>query len=934
MKKQLLTLGLAVMGLTTMAQTSPYTGVNILADDFAGGTYYLYNVEAGKFLGNNDTDINYWTTHAQATDRGLDCLITKTGEGIFRLDPQFGSTSNGISTTLWLDTNSGDLWTAETVTGSTNGFQLTNGNNIISVGSNGYIDTQSDDQATWQFVTKAERLQVALAAGATVDNPVDLSWMIPGGNFASNDNRNSWWKKTTDHGTISLSGDGDAFSGSSDGTGYVKCNSVREFWNLATVNMQQTLSGMPNGSYGLSVQGFYRDGSSQPRGDNGVNSSYSGVDRYLAGTNASNAVYYINGTSAPLKSIYSEAKTTMTEGTFEYNAQSVGDDGTWKESGHFVPNNTNSASSAIFSGAYQNDVIKASVADGNVMIGIKKDAAVNDNWIIVDNLKLLYYGSAIDLTDVLNALNKAITDAEANTTSSTDALNTALTTALATAKTATTSTDATTIAAATTALNTALSNVTGTAATVAVLKATVKLSATEGVTNETTINNTTPIENANSVLANGTTNDDISSALNALRIARKIKNAEKSDNKFTGNAPAAGDFYLYNVGQKRWFCGGADWGAHAALGFPGISVTLAASGEGYTIDTHLNNGGTSEFLNYGGYCDTGDQNVWKFVSAGDGNGIYNIARTDVNEDGSLILLGYRPNTYATIDTDMSGAADADNQWVLVTKADRDALLENATQSNPVDVSYLIKMPNFSQREYNTADADTWNTLAWTTVVNSSIWDRGGNHPDFCLESWGQTTSDVAQYVDVPAEGYYAFTLQGFYRDGSREGHANTIVAGNAPNNNSLVNFYGSDTSEASTKLPLISDEVNKAPGYGWITAAGEFPDACTQACDFFENGLYKTSPADGLIQNTGDGQVGIEVMRSGDTILAQDWLVIDNVRLMYYGTEKPNLTAIKGVTDNTTTVKTGKIYNLQGVQVKNASQRGIYIRNGKKFVVK
>ena len=40
------------------------------------------------------------------------------------------------------------------------------------------------------------------------------------------------------------------------------------------------------------------------------------------------------------------------------------------------------------------------------------------------------------------------------------------------------------------------------------------------------------------------------------------------------------------------------------------------------------------------------------------------------------------------------------------------------------------------------------------------------------------------------------------------------------------------------------------------------------------------------------------------------------------------------MTDDAETVKDGKIYNLQGVQVKSATQRGIYIQNGKKFVVK
>ena len=65
---------------------------------------------------------------------------------------------------------------------------------------------------------------------------------------------------------------------------------------------------------------------------------------------------------------------------------------------------------------------------------------------------------------------------------------------------------------------------------------------------------------------------------------------------------------------------------------------------------------------------------------------------------------------------------------------------------------------------------------------------------------------------------------------------------------------------------------------------------------------------------------------------ANDWVVLDNFRLTYFGTEKPS-EEVLGVENVTATPQsvTGKIYNLQGQEMKTVT-KGIYIYNGKKYI--
>jgi hypothetical protein len=100
-----------------------------------------------------------------------------------------------------------------------------------------------------------------------------------------------------------------------------------------------------------------------------------------------------------------------------------------------------------------------------------------------------------------------------------------------------------------------------------------------------------------------------------------------------------------------------------------------------------------------------------------------------------------------------------------------------------------------------------------------------------------------------------------------------------------------------------------------------------EACEYFQNGLYKTELLTEVVNN--ELMILIQKFREKDS----DWVVLDNFRLTYWGTNKPSEEQ-QGIQENTIVrPATGKIYNLQGQQVKNA-QKALFIFDGKKYFKK
>ena len=919
MKKQVLTLGIGLLSATLLnAQTSPWPGHAV----GNGGEFYLYNVATGLWLQNNNTVKDGWATAVNVGTRGLPITLEKTGPKTFKLRSTFRG-GNGVSNKIG---DAGLLYwdmPAENVgawdISPADNFQSIHGywlecDAMVLGADNNLLTTNKDKNSVWQLVTREERIADAKAK-ASVEHPVDVTWLIDAPDLAT---KNTTYKldftaaPNTEHSTYQ------------GGWNIVKANTIQEFWNTQTFDYHQTINGLPNGTYKFSVRGYYRDGSSETR-------DYTmygyGADKFANGTEQLRATYYANGTSAPIMSLYAGAKTAPEEG-FSFQAEREKDQG----SGLYVPNTPHEANYALWKGNYQNAEITVTVTDGTLKFGVRKEAGVVDDWCVISDFSLKYLGSKVLQTaeEALKGLKAIIATTKAFKGAVAPALNKQYTDAIQAADKALTSTDPVAINTATSALQKAYDAVAACAENYEALAKTVEICKTANKNNDTQFS--TAIAEAENVAKTATADTDMKLALVNLRVARKIAAADKLPDIYKGAAAGAGEFYFYNIASQKFLMGGSDWNTHAAVDVPGVIFTVTAEGDGFTINRF--GGKDGNYLGYNGYTDIPGKDVWAFIPVAGKKNVYNIVKGDNHAQG--LAFAPQSNTDAdemmdkefwnTVSVEAAVAKNANAEWKLVTKAERDALLATATETRPVDATHLLASPGFNRP----AMLEGWITDNRSDFkdANLGVIDRGRRTNPVC-EAYYQQMFEVNQVVSNLPEGYYQVNMTGYYRDGSREDLQQKVANGTTPARHAMlyIEYKGKGNEVA---LPSIAAGINQCPGIGWKGAAGEQPDNVMDAAEYFESGLYKVYTR--IIKVGPEGELTIGVTK--DKQVDSDWAVFDNFRITYFGkhVSQEIIDGINTVKNNS--IENGKIYNLQGMEVKHPLKRGIYICNGKKFIVK
>ncbi|MFC2701129.1 hypothetical protein [Segatella oris] len=919
MKKQVLTLGIGLLSATLLnAQTSPWPGHAV----GNGGEFYLYNVATGLWLQNNNTVKDGWATAVNVGTRGLPITLEKTGPKTFKLRSTFRG-GNGVSNKIG---DAGLLYwdmPAENVgawdISPADNFQSIHGywlecDAMVLGADNNLLTTDKDKNSVWQLVTREERIADAKAK-ASVEHPVDVTWLIDAPDLAT---KNTTYKldftaaPNTEHSTYQ------------GGWNIVKANTIQEFWNTQTFDYHQTINGLPNGTYKFSVRGYYRDGSSETR-------DYTmygyGADKFAKGTEQLRATYYANGTSAPIMSLYAGAKTAPEEG-FSFQAEREKDQG----SGLYVPNTPHEANYALWKGNYQNAEITVTVTDGTLKFGVRKEAGVVDDWCVISDFSLKYLGSKVLQTaeEALKGLKAIIATTKAFKGAVAPALNKQYTDAIQAADKALTSTDPVAINTATSALQKAYDAVAACAENYEALAKTVEICKTANKNNDTQFS--TAIAEAENVAKTATADTDMKLALVNLRVARKIAAADKLPDIYKGAAAGAGEFYFYNIASQKFLMGGSDWNTHAAVDVPGVLFTVTAEGDGFTINRF--GGKDGNYLGYNGYTDIPGKDVWAFIPVTGKKNVYNIVKGDNHAQG--LAFAPQSNTDAdemmdkefwnTVSVEAAVAKNANAEWKLVTKAERDALLATATETRPVDATHLLASPGFNRP----AMLEGWITDNRSDFkdANLGVINRGRRTNPVC-EAYYQQMFEVNQVVSNLPEGYYQVNMTGYYRDGSREDLQQKVANGTTPARHAMlyIEYKGKGNEVA---LPSIAAGINQCPGIGWKGTAGEQPDNVMDAAEYFESGLYKVYTR--IIKVGPEGELTIGVTK--DKQVDSDWAVFDNFRLTYFGkhVSQEIIDGINTVKNNS--IENGKIYNLQGMEVKRPLKHGIYICNGKKFIVK
>ena len=151
-----------------------------------------------------------------------------------------------------------------------------------------------------------------------------------------------------------------------------------EFWN-GTFNIYQTIA-VPNGKYRLSAQAYYRTADNT----NAYN-AYSNGDEVIT------TYLYANEDQTPVASVYSENLTENYAGNC------------WKtytgKGFYYYPNGMVSGAYCFGQGMYNNSV-ETEVTDGTLTIGMRNDNYVDNNWCMMDNFKLEYYGTVVSIQKI------------------------------------------------------------------------------------------------------------------------------------------------------------------------------------------------------------------------------------------------------------------------------------------------------------------------------------------------------------------------------------------------------------------------------------------------------------------------------------------------------------------------------------------------------
>lgn len=353
-----------------------------------------------------------------------------------------------------------------------------------------------------------------------------------------------------------------------------------------------------------------------------------------------------------------------------------------------------------------------------------------------------------------------------------------------------------------------------------------------------------------------------------------------------------GKYILKNVATGKFFNGANSWGTRSSLVDHPEYMLLTKLDDGtYTLESRQNNGGEQFYFGPNYFVDNGTPMPLTFTVVG--KGIYTIT---CNGESGVGLLGYDGSTSVLSGT-LTDATSEDAQWLVCSEKDMAAMMAEASLENPVDVSFFIKDANFSR---NHRDADAW---IWETE-NHNI---AGANENFCAESWTHTFV-LSQEVELP-NGVYMLNAQAALTDytnayDKRDDYP-VVFAGDE-----TVKFCEMEEADRATNMAQLSNS--------------------------FLAGKYFVDP---VIVKVTDGKLTI-----GAKCDATDyWCIFDNFSLTYFADADidavraaypKNTGATTGINEVNTGVNTGAIYNLNGVRVNNMTKKGVYIVNGKKFVVK
>lgn len=314
------------------------------------GQFLLYNVGAKQYL----CPGNAWGTHASVGKVGMMVELVPQNDGTYRVSTKpYYNSDLCLGDNAYVDNTGKGTYSFEKVEGVEEPtYKLVcKSNTLYWSGKGTDLSFDANGPAAGSEANGQWRLIKIGTEDATEKKPQDVSYLITNPDFdiIRDENGNKrhlrgWEGEPTAN------------------------NSCAEKYNT-TFDVYQEKTGLPNGKYRVSCQGFYRAG--------GGNSK----DK-----DTKNAVLYANDNQTPLMNILEE------EGNYSVK-----------------PNNMAQAQESFSAGLYKNNSVEVTVVDGTLRFGIKKSKQIAADWTIFDTFRLEYLGE-VDLNAAAVAEFKVLQD--------------------------------------------------------------------------------------------------------------------------------------------------------------------------------------------------------------------------------------------------------------------------------------------------------------------------------------------------------------------------------------------------------------------------------------------------------------------------------------------------------------------------------------------
>mgnify|MGYP002624320893 CR=1 FL=1 len=233
----------------------------------------------------------------------------------------------------------------------------------------------------------------------------------------------------------------------------------------------------------------------------------------------------------------------------------------------------------------------------------------------------------------------------------------------------------------------------------------------------------------------------------------------------------------------------------------------------------------------------------------------------------------------------------------------------ASEEQPFDLTYMTVNPGMESLD------------GWTGAPTLSY---------SCAEFYEKTFNFYQNVANLPA-GRYVVAAQAFQRPGTSADSYADYVAGT----DNVTAYLYAGTGQAKI-AHIARDAQSTSLGSGEATVgspAVRIPNTMQGASNYFAKGLYENSVEGQVADNGGSLRFGLR----SSSMLTSYWVIFDNFRLYYLGGDGDGIPSdIQSVKSADVVDNHHIIYSLDGRVVPSSVQLrpGVYVRGGKKFVVR